>query len=412
MTGPAPSSLWSVLARNRDFRLFWAGNLVSSAGVWMQNLAQGWLLLELTDSPWLLGVAGFALLSPTLALSLVGGAVADRADRRRILIATQTTLMLLALALGALTSVHLITAPIVLGIVFLNGVAVALNSPAYQAAIADLVPAADLSRALALNSIQFNVARVAGHALAGVLVVRIGAAGCFYINASTYVVMLYALWHVRLASRHIVRDAAPFWTRVREGIGYAKGNRTARNLIATTATMSLLGLPYFILLPAFSRDVLGEDAGRLGYLMASVSAGALAGGLVAARIGERFGKERTIAAGALTFWIALLAFSGSRHYVLSVCLLMAVGFALVSTVVTVNNVLQVATAPGMRGRIMSIYTMALNGLAPIGSLLAGALAERFSTAMAVGGMAVAGLAVALVLTIKLLKRPESALQFS
>lgn len=411
MTVLSPSpSLVAVLARYPDFRLLWTGNLVSSAGIWMQNLAQGWLVLELSDSPLVLGVAGFASLVPTLALSLVAGTIADRVDRRRILFGAQIALMLLALLLGASTSLGLVTPSHIVAIVFLSGVATAVSSPAYQAAIADLVPGPDLTRAIALNSVQFNVARIVGHAAAGGLVVALGAAGCFYINGATYLVMLYALWRIRLSSGHIAQDATPFADRLFEGIGYVRTRKIPQYLISTVAIMSFLGLPYFFLLPAFARDVLEQGPRGLGYLMASVSVGALGGGLLMPRITDWIGKGPTVLGACLVFWAALLGFSLSRSYWLSVSLLVLLGLALVLTVATVNNLLQALTPAQMRGRVMSIYGMALNGLAPVGTLAAGALAEGSSAPVAVGSMAAAGLVLATIVVLKLVGQRDAALQ--
>jgi MFS family permease len=411
MSAPSSSgSLISVLARHPDFRLFWTANLVSSSGVWMQNLAQGWLILKLSNSPFLLGAAGFASLFPTLVLSLIGGTVADRMDRRRILIATHTGLMLLALLLGTLTGLGVVTPLHILVVILLAGVATALNSPAYQAAIPDLVPPSDLTRAIALNSIQFNVARIAGHSSAGLLVAAVGEAGCFYINGLTYLAMLYALARMQPFSGHERHDEVPFWVRFTEGLEYVSGRKIVRYAIAMIGLMSLLGLPYFFLLPSIGRDVLGQGAERVGYLMASVSLGALAGAVSMTRIVPSLGPKRTAVLASILFWIVLLAFSMSRSYWLSMSLLVALGFALVLAVAAVNNLLQVLTPPAMRGRVMGLYAMALNGFAPVGGLLAGSAAEAFSSALAIGAMACVGLMLSAGLAVKMVGQAEAQWQ--
>ena len=382
-------SSFSVL-RHRAFRLFWVGNLISGCGIWVQNLALGWLIVKLTDAPMRLGVFGFASLIPTLLFAMFGGTLADRVNRRTILIVTQSALMLLALALSALTHAHVIKYWHILLTAVLTGAAVAVNSPAYQAIIPDLVPAADLTDAIALNSVQFNVARIVGHAAAGILVVAVGEAGCFLLNALSYVAMLYALCRISVSSGHRRNDSTSFFARTAEGIRYLRTNPVLPGLIATVGCISLLGLPYFFLLPGFARDVLHVDARRLGYLTASVSAGGLGGGLLLRAIAARYDKRVIVAAAGLLFWIVLFAFALSRSYWLSLCLLMVLGFALVLTISTVNNLLQVSTPPEMRGRVMSIHGVALNGLAPLGSLLAGALAQRTSLSAAVATLAVTG----------------------
>ncbi len=387
---PSNASLFSVLG-HRDFRLLWFGNLISGSGIWIQNLAAGWLILDLSDSPLLLGVYGFAMLFPTLALSLIGGTLADRTDRRTVLIVTQSCMMLLAALLGALSLAGVLAWWHIIAISFVSGCAVALNSPAYQAIIPDLVPPEALGRAIALNSIRFNVARIVGNSVAGVLVAEVGAAGCFLLNALTYVAMLYALWQARAPSGHRGGDVIPFRTRMREGIRHVRDQRALRNLILITGCVSLLGLPYFFLLPSFGRDVLGTSPRLLGYLTASVSLGALGGGFAAAWLGSRFGQRSTLLTAALLFWISLIGFSFSRSYWLSLGLLIAVGFCLSVTAIAVSALLQKMTAPHMRGRVMSIHGMALNGLAPVGALLAGAVAQRLSPPLAVTCMAGAGL---------------------
>lgn len=406
------SSPFVVLGRHRDFRLFWLGNLVSSIGVWMQHLAQAWLLLELTDSPLVLGVGGFLSFGPTLVLSLVGGTLADRLDRRRLLIVTQAVMMLLALFLGALVLVDRLTATLLLAVMLLGGIATALNSPAYQASIPDLVPPQDLTRAIALNSIQFNTARVLGHSSAGLLVATLGAAGCFFINGSTYVVMLAVLLRIHFRSRHLAGDRSSFPRRLAEGLAYVQTHGPTRHLLCLLAVVSGLGLPYFFLLPVFARDVLHQDPGRLGYLMGSVSLGALAGGFVSAYVARTAGRERTVLTGTAAFWLALLAFSASRHYVLSLGLLALLGAALALTVVAANSLLQAMTPPPMRGRVMSAYGMALNGMAPIGSLVAGSLAQAVTAPIAIAAMAVLGLGFTILLTSRAYGRLESVPQFS
>ena len=389
------------MLRHRRFRLFWTGNLISTCGVWMQNLAQGWLILRLSDSSFLLGLSGFASLFPTLSLALIGGTLADRFDRRSLLLMTQSGLMLLALLLGLLTTLGIITPAQIIGLVFLSGIAVALNSPAYQAVIPDLVPDKDLTGAVALNSIQFNLARVAGHSLAGIAVVSLGEAGCFYLNGVSYLAMLYALWRISIPSRHIERDTVSFGDRLKEGIRYVRSQRGLLYLILIVGLTSFLGLPYFFLLPAFARDVLQKGPLELGYLMGSVSIGALCGGLCLTGIVHRFERQQVAKISSLMFWATLLGFSLSRVYWLSFSLLVILGFTLVLTVATVNNLLQILTPPEMRGRVMSINGMVLNGVAPLGSLFAGIVAEASSVPAAVAGMSTLGLFATVVIISRL-----------
>ena len=390
MPANAQPSSWGVL-RHRGFRLLWTGNLISGCGVWIQSLAIGWLIARHPHAPMLLGLFGFASLAPTLLFSLFGGTLADRFDRRRILFATQGALMLLSLATGALVYWNGASAWHLIVMGGLTGLLLAVNSPAYQAIIPDLVPPEDLTRAIALNSIQFNVARIVGYAAAGIAVARVGEAGCFVLNALTYLAMLYATWRLpRTSSGHRRSDPSPFMARVVEGLSHLRARPDSLRLIVAVGCISLFGLPYFVLLPAFGRDVLGLGAQGLGYLTASVSVGALLGGLLMTRIVARFNKRSLVAAAGTLFWASLLVFAASTHYSLSCLLLVALGFTLVLTISTVNNCLQETTTSEMRGRVMSVLGMAVNGLAPLGSVIAGALAQRTSPALAVAGMALVG----------------------
>jgi len=376
--------------RYSNFRAFWLGNLVSGCGTWMQNLAQGWLLLKLSNSVFLLGVAGFASLVPMLIFSLFGGSLADRLDRRKMLIGCQIGLMLSALLLAVLTSTHLLTSSGLIAIILLTGTGTALSSPAYQALIADLVPAEALTPAIALNSVQFNVARIVGHSVAGLAVIMVGEAGCFYINALSYLAMIYGVW--RISVRQTQRPSVnSLHGMIMEGITYVRQRPSMLSLILTVGCASFFGLPYFFLLPAFGRDVLHKGPRELGYLMAAVSVGALAAALLMPACTRAFGKQRVRKVANLLFWLCLVAFSISRQYWLSVLLLIFVGLTLVLTLSTVNNLLQVLAAPGMRGRVMSMNGMATNGTAPVGALIAGAVAQRFSPPTAVASMSLVGL---------------------
>jgi len=391
--------------RHRALRLFWIGSLISGCGVWMQNLALGWLLARMPHSSLLLGLYGFASLAPVLGLSFLGGTLADRADRRRILLATQFVLMFVALGLGALAYWGQINWWQMILAALLTGVALALNSPAYQALLPDLVPREDLAAAVALNSIQFNLARIIGHSLAGFAVAYIGEAGCFLLNALSYIAMIHALLSIRVASQHRRGDEIPFATRAREGLTYLAARPDAIQLILTVACISLLGLPYFFLLPKFGRDVLGADARALGWLTAAVSVGALVGGLLAPSVqrlaGDHNRRGLLVCSGG-AFWLCLFGFSMSRNYWLSVGLLTGLGFWLVVTITTVATVLQSTTPTQMRGRVMSVHGIAVNGMAPIGAFLVGAAAEKSSAPIAVA--AAAGAGFILCSTVLLVKR--------
>jgi MFS family permease len=369
--------------RHTEFRVFWTGNFVSNIGSWMQNVAQGWLVLQLTGSPLWLGLVGFAQQVPALVFSLLGGVIADRASRRRLLLATQTTMMLLALVLAVLTQMHWITVRQIMVIAVFAGTTMALNAPTYQSAIRDLAPAEDLLNAIALNSIQFNASRVLGPSLAGFAIAGLGVAACFYLNALSYVPLLFVIGRVAFPAR-AERETRSVAAEIAEGFHYVRQNRTVLLLVLLVAMVSMFGLPYLVMMPAFARDVLHVGARGLGYLVAAAGAGALLGGIHLAMLRTHRRRGPVVLGAALTFFAAILLFCASRHPLLSALLLAVVGGAAVNCVATVLSLIQTLVPDQIRGRVLSMYTMAFLGFTPLGSLLVGALAEHWSTPAALG----------------------------
>lgn len=380
----SPEQGWFRALRHADFRLFWTGNFVSNIGSWMHNVAQGWLVLQLTNSPWWLGVLGFAQQVPALMFSLLGGVLADRAPRRQLLLTTQTIMLVLALVLAALVSLDWITVPLIVTLAFLTGTTMALNAPSYQAALRDLVEPRDTLNAIALNSIQFNTSRVLGPSLAGFLIAGVGVAACFYLNALSYVALLYAIVRVRFPLRES-REAASVHEDIVEGFRYMRAHREILLLVLLVAMVSTFGLPYLVMMPAFARDVLHVGPKGLGYLVAAAGAGALAGGIHLAVLKPHRRRGPLVLGAALVFFAALLLFCFSRKPTLSGLLLAFVGGAMVSSVATVNSLIQTVVPDGIRGRVLSMHTMAFLGFTPLGSLLVGALAETWGppTALAI-----------------------------
>ena len=372
---------WFRALRHADYRLFWAGNLVSNTGSWMQNVAQGWLVLQLTDSPFWLGLLGFAQQVPALIFSLPAGVLADRVARRRLLLATQATMMSLALVLAVLVSLHWITVPQIIAIAFLAGTTMALNAPSYQAAVRDLVVHEDTLNAIALNSIQFNFSRVLGPSIAGFLIAGVGLAACFYLNALSYVVLLAVIARVRFPSHH-EREGGRMSEELAEGFRYVWTHRTILILVLIVAMVSMFGLPYLVMMPAFARDVLHVGAAGLGYLVAAAGLGALIGGIHLAMLKSHRRRGPLVLGAALVFFAAILLFCLSRRPAVSALLLGVVGGAMVSSVATVNSLIQTLVPDSIRGRVLSMHTMAFLGFTPLGSLLVGALAERWGPATA------------------------------
>jgi len=365
----------------------------------MQSVAQGWLVLQLSNSPFWLGFVGFAGSLPVLALSLVGGVVADLFDRRKLLLMTQTALMLLAVGLGVLTELHRVTVGQIAIIALLSGMMTALTLPTYQAIVRDLVGPEELLNAIALNSIQFNLSRVIGPTLAGFAVGAIGVAGCFYLNAVSFLALIFALHRIQLPQTEGPTRANSLWEGFLEGVTYVRAQGRVFRLLTIIAAISLFGLPYIMLLPLFARDILRCGATGLGYLMAASGSGAVLGALVLARLGDFRSKGRLAVLGGIVFGLSTFGIALSRTFALSLLFLFVDGWAMVSSVAGINTLLQTHVPGHMRGRVMSMYTLSFMGLLPVGNLLMGAFAEWIGArwALAAGGLViaafVAGLAV-------------------
>lgn len=360
--------------RHRDFALFWTGNFLSNIGTWMQNLALGWLVLEITNSPFLLGLNGFLGSAPSLFFSLPGGAIADRLNRRKLMVASQTAMMVLALILAILTSFRVVTIAEILAISFLTGLASALNNPAYQAIVPDLVGREDLTNAVALNSAQFNMSRAIGPTLAGLALGSLGAAGCFYLNSVSFLALIIALLAITVPS-HAVEKGPSVWAAMLEGLRYAGQHRSLILLLSVPAFLSLLGLPFVVLMPVFARDLLKVGASGLGYLMAGAGIGAVISALTLAAQGRIRRRTNFIVGCAALFSLALILMSRTQSFIQAFLLLIILGATMVGALSLTNSTLQTTSPPEFRGRIMGMYNLAVIGLSPLGSLQAGALAE-------------------------------------
>jgi len=371
---PPRRHMWAAL-RHRQYRLFWTGNLLSNMGNWMQTLAQGWLVLQLTDSVFLLGLVGFTSSLPTLGVTLVGGVIADRSDRRRMLFIAQATMMAMAVVLSVLTWLKVITVHEILVISFVAGVAAAMSAPAYQAMVPELVPPGDLTNAIAMNSAQFNLSRILGPTIAGFGLKYVGAAGCFLLNALSFLALLFALTLLKLKPPS--RTGEGIWGPLRESFVYIRGQRSLAMLMMLVAVASLCAVPYATLMPAFARDVLNQGPEGLGYLMGSSGAGALAGAFLLARSGDKPRKGARLVNGFVLLYASLIVFCSLRSMFLCAVALFFTGAAMVSAVSAVNNLLQKHVADEVRGRVMAMHATAFLGFAPIGSLIAGTLAQSF-----------------------------------
>lgn len=382
--------------RHRNYRLFFGGQLISLIGTWMQGVAQSWLVYRLTGSPVLLGFVGFACQIPVLLLSPVGGSVADRYNRHRILIATQTTAMLLAFVLAALTLTGHVQVWHIFVLASLLGVVNAVDIPTRQAFAVDMVGREDLINAIALNSSMINGARMIGPAVAGVLVATVGEGWCFLINGISYTAVIAGLLLMSLTVQIRVPLPGSALASIVEGFRYVGRTGPIRALLLLLGLVSLMGMPYAVLMPIFADQILHGGPRGLGLLLGASGFGALIGALVlAARKGIR-GLGRWIALAAAGFGMSLILFSLSRSFWLSAALLVPAGFSMMIEMAASNTLIQSLIPDELRGRVMAAYSMMFIGMGPFGSLLAGALAHRIGAPAAVmlgGAACIVGAAV-------------------
>jgi MFS family permease len=374
--------------RHRNFQLFFSGQLISLIGTWMQSVAQSWLVYRLTGSALLLGSVGFASQIPVFLCAPLGGIAADRFNRRYIVIGTQVAAMVLAFILAALTLTHRIQVWHVFVLAALLGVVNAFDIPGRQSFLVDMVGKEDLMNAIALNSSMFNGARVIGPAVAGILVAKIGEGWCFFANAVSYIAVIIGLLMMRVHTPSRAIKASPF-EHMMEGFRFVNQTAPIRALLLLLGVVSLVGMPYVVLMPIFADQILHGGARGLGILMGATGVGALLGALTLAfREGVK-GLGRWVAWCCAGFGASLVVFAWSRSFWISVVLLLPVGYFMMLQMSSSNTLIQVMVPDALRGRVMAVYSMMFMGMAPIGALLGGALAERLGAPMtiAIGGVA-------------------------
>jgi MFS family permease len=364
--------------RNRNFRLFWTGNFLSNIGTWMQNVAQGWLVITLTNSSFWLGVVGFAGSIPFLIFTLFGGVIADRVNKRRLLLVTQTVMMLLAFVLASLTFFHRISVWGVAAIAFATGVAMAMNAPSYQALVPKLVPREDLTNAIALNSAQFNMSRILGPTLGGYAMLLFGVAGNFFLNGLSFVAVLVALVRIEYPEEKPSRHESVLRS-LRSGFVYLNSHPQMRVLMAMTAVVSFLAMPFITFIPYFAKIQLQAGETGLGWLLACSGTGSVLGAVTIAVSGSIRHRGKVVTLTGVVFFTAIMAFSESHRFALSEFLAFFEGCSGILMISCFNVSLQHLSSDAMRGRIMSIYATSFLGLPPLGSLLAGELSRHMAT---------------------------------
>lgn len=383
------------------FRRFIAAAMVGSIGSWMQQTAQGWLVLDLTDSPAALGLVSALATLPILLLSVVAGVVADRVDRRRLLASTQLFAAFLALLLAILTTLGVVQYWHVAVLALLAGTATAIQTPAYQAIVASLVDRAAIGSAVALNSAQFNLSRILGPSLAGAVIAAGGLGIAFWANAFALLLVASILWRLRIASQaaDLARAQASMWSNLLDGIRYTRGERMVAVLVLLAAVPALFLLNYLVLLPVFARDVLVIGAQGLGLLSGGVGIGALAAALGLAALRPSGGSGRSLLIALVVASCAEIVFATSRAVPLSIVALAVLGGCQVVYYATTNTLIQVLVPARLRGRVVSLYILTSWGLIPIGNVLAGWVAERASATTALVGGSVITLGAVLVVLV-------------
>jgi MFS family permease len=364
---------------HRNYRLFWTGAFLSNIGTWMQTVAQSLLVFQLTRSGTWLGADSFMATVPGLLLTLVGGVIADRVDRKRLLIYTQACAGLSALTLSALVWTGAVRVWMILALSFVTGCAWAISGPSYQALTVDLVEREDLANAIALNSTQFQLARVVGPTLAGVAMQLLGLAGCFFSNGVSYAAIVAALAQVRLPRKETAGAGGrrAMWRDLIEGFQYVRGRPRVAALLICSAVMSLFGTPYLVLLPMFAHDVYGWGGTGFSLLMGTAGAGALAGAITLAYLTD-FRRKGLLLLGSLFSGGACIAgFASVARPAAALPLLFAIGFSMVSFFAVGNTLLQHLVTDEMRGRVMSMWLLTFIGTMPLGSLLSGRAADYF-----------------------------------
>ena len=378
-----------------NFRLYFVGHLVSLVGWSMHSVAQPWLVLDLTDSPFYVGLVAMLGTVPIMILALLGGVVADRFPKRRVLFVTQTSAMIIALLLATVVLSDVVSLTHVMIASTLLGMTAAFDIPCRQAFVVDLVGKQDLMSAIALNSASFNSSRIIGPGVAGLIIGAVGVGACFLINGVSYLALIFALVMMRLATSPVVASATRARSTVRAGLAYVAANRRMRALLLMIAFASVFGFPFYVLLPVIARNVLGLGSVEFGWMVSAAALGAVVAALGLATLGRNIPKGRVITIAAPTFGVCVSLLGLVRSFPLLLVLLMITGFFQVVHTATTNTLLQSLARDDFRGRVMSVYSLAFLGLMPVGLLLAGTVAERWSPSawLSAAGVLCAGLMV-------------------
>jgi len=399
--------------QHRNYRLFWTGQLVSLTGTWMQSIAQGWLVYLLTKSALNLGIVSFAQFLPVLLFTLLGGVAADRFDRQKLVVLTQSASLVQATILATLTLTGLVQVWHIIALAFLLGTINAFDTPARQALIHELVSKEDLMNAIALNSTAFNGTRIVGPAIAGTLLgaisawvqsqfavetdtaTRVAVGVCFALNALSYSAVIVGLLLMDRHPREKNSNRESVWRSLWAGLDYARRDHRVLALLSLMGVSSVFGFSYTTLMPLYAGEILRVGPQGYGFLMAAAGLGALSGALILASLGDYQRKGLLLSIGNFVFPVMLLIFAQSKVFAISLLALVGFGWGLITQNALVNTLLQTIVPPELRGRILSLYTLMFMGMLPFGSLQVGAVAERFGApaALTLGALICLGFGV-------------------
>ena len=380
---PVPPLSFLSATRHRDFRLFLTGQFISQCGTWIQTVASGWLVLQLTNSAFAVGLVTALGSLPILLLTLYGGVVADRVNKRRFVLTMQSLMVLEGLTLGILILTGRITVHWVMALAVFFGTLSAFEVPTRQALIADIIPRRDLLNAIALNSSAFNVARVIGPAIAGVLISTAGIAACYLVNAASYLAVIASLMMMRKDTPPIPSTVSPLEALL-QGFRYIFGNPWPRALITIIATFAIFGFSFITMMPVFARDVLHLDASGYGAILSSVGLGAATAAIFMAAAGGRVPQPLLVLGSAISFGLVLGAAALAPSFRSAIVLFTLAGCVMALNGIAANNMLQVEAPDYLRGRVMGFYSFVVLGMAPFGSLQAGWVAEHLGVRASIG----------------------------
>jgi MFS family permease len=373
-----------VLQVHRNFRLFWTGQTLSLIGTWMQQVGQGWLALQLSNSAFVVGLVSAAGSLPILFFSLYAGVIVDRGDKLRLVMWAQVLLSIEAVVLWWLVWSGWITIPLLVALAFINGLISAVEIPARQSMIVDLVGKEDVLDAIALNSGGFNLARIIGPSIAAATIAGIGLAWCFAINALSYIAVIGCLAAIHLPKFVPAETIVAAREGFRQGVEYIRSRREVTGIMGVIAVYSIFGLQYVAMMPVIARDVLHTGAGGYGLLVTVVGVGALTGALTLAGLSNRVRRGRLFLLSAFSFAVLLIVFSLVRVMWLAVVVLVFLGLTMMINGALANGILQSIVPDELRGRVMAAYVFVYVGFGPIGALLTGAIANVVSVDWAIG----------------------------